>query len=89
MPRSPRYVAHAREALDSRGKHRFGCQKDIDVDNRFCHQTGNGGAANELNGRRHLIECIGNSCAKELKQCGPAGIVLQDDDGIVHSCRQA
>jgi hypothetical protein len=81
---SPMDIAQAREAPDGRGKHRFGCQKHIDVDDRFCCQIGNGSAANVLNGRRHFTECIGDSFAKGLKEFGPVGVVVQNDNGIRH-----
>jgi hypothetical protein len=73
-----------REALDGRSQHRFRCQEYIDVDDRLCCQIGNGSAANMLDGRRPVAECIGDSFAKGLKQSGPVGVVVQNDDGICH-----
>ena len=78
-------ITQAREALDGGGKHRFGCQKHIDVDDRLCWQIRNGCAANVLNGRRHVTECIGDSFAKGPKEFGPVGVVIQNNNGIRHS----
>jgi hypothetical protein len=58
-------------------------QKCIDVDDRLCCQIGNGSDANMLDGRQ-VAECIGDSFAKGLKQTGPVGVVVQNDDGICH-----
>jgi hypothetical protein len=77
-------IAQAREALDGCRKRRFGCQKHIDVDDRLCRQIGNGSAANGLNGRGHVTERIGDSFAKGLKESGPVGVVVQNDNGIRH-----
>jgi len=77
-------ITYARKALDGRGKHRFGCQEDIDVDGWLCCQTGNGRAANVLNGRREVAKCIGDSLAKGLKESRPTGVVVQNNNGIRH-----
>jgi hypothetical protein len=77
-------IAQAREALNSRGKHRFAYQMHIDVDDRLGCQIGNGRAANVLNGRRDVTECISASFAKGLKESWPVGVVLQNDNGIRH-----
>jgi hypothetical protein len=80
-------IAQRREALDGSGKHGFGCQEHVDVDDRLCCQIGYGSAANVLNGRRHVTECIGDSFAKGLKESGPR--TRLGSPGTKHMAREA
>jgi hypothetical protein len=82
-------VAELGEALDGGGEVGGGAEEDVEVDDRFGGEVGDGGAAYVLDCGGDGAENLGDGATDGLELGGPFGVVVDDDYRGVHGfqCR--
>src|SRR5579863_6971643 len=78
-------ISQSGQGVDHCGEVIGGSQQQIDVDDGFGGESGNGGAADVVDGSGERAEGGGDAAAENCETLRPLRVVVFDNDGCCHS----